>query len=85
VHPIDMAIPPPYPGSERRRPPTETAIGGLYLAGDWVQTGLPSSMEGGLFAPSGWRPSRLLKAAGRLRQMALEPPKAEGVVRLLGE
>jgi hypothetical protein len=28
------------------RPPTETAVGGLFLAGDWVDTGLPATIEG---------------------------------------
>jgi squalene-associated FAD-dependent desaturase len=27
------------------RPPTHTPIGGLYLAGDWVDTGLPGTIE----------------------------------------
>lgn len=28
------------------RPPAVTPIGGLYLAGDWTQTGLPATIEG---------------------------------------
>jgi predicted NAD/FAD-dependent oxidoreductase len=28
------------------RPPTRTSIPGLYLAGDWVDTGLPATIEG---------------------------------------
>jgi len=28
------------------RPPTQTAIPGLFLAGDWVDTGLPATIEG---------------------------------------
>jgi zeta-carotene desaturase len=28
------------------RPPTRTAVEGLYLAGDWVDTGLPATIEG---------------------------------------
>jgi zeta-carotene desaturase len=28
------------------RPPTRTAIPGLYLAGDWIDTGLPATIEG---------------------------------------
>jgi zeta-carotene desaturase len=27
------------------RPPTETAVPGLFLAGDWVDTGLPATIE----------------------------------------
>jgi len=33
------------PDSERRRPSTRTAIRNLYLAGDWVRTGLPATIE----------------------------------------
>jgi hypothetical protein len=28
-----------------RRPPVETAVQGLWLAGDWIDTGLPSTIE----------------------------------------
>jgi hydroxysqualene dehydroxylase len=28
-----------------RRPPTETAVAGFYLAGDWIDTGLPATIE----------------------------------------
>jgi uncharacterized protein with NAD-binding domain and iron-sulfur cluster len=28
------------------RPPAETAVPGLYLAGDWTDTGLPATIEG---------------------------------------
>jgi zeta-carotene desaturase len=34
------------PGLDHERPLTETAIEGLYLAGDWVRTGWPATMEG---------------------------------------
>jgi squalene-associated FAD-dependent desaturase len=34
------------PGSERFRPAQQTAISNLQLAGDWTQTGWPSTMEG---------------------------------------
>ncbi|GIW87378.1 MAG: phytoene dehydrogenase [Isosphaeraceae bacterium] len=36
----------PRPGIERIRPPQRTSIDGLFLAGDWTQTGWPSTMEG---------------------------------------
>jgi squalene-associated FAD-dependent desaturase len=45
VHHVPMAIPCPYVGTEARRPRTVTAIPGLFLAGDWVRTRLPCSME----------------------------------------
>lgn len=34
------------PGSDRLRPPQQTPIGNLQLAGDWTQTGWPATMEG---------------------------------------
>lgn len=36
----------PAPGVERLRPTARTPIAGLYLAGDWIQTGWPATMEG---------------------------------------
>jgi squalene-associated FAD-dependent desaturase len=40
------------PGADRHRPGVRTDVPGLYLAGDWVQTGWPSTMEGAV--RSGW-------------------------------
>jgi squalene-associated FAD-dependent desaturase len=34
------------PGAERLRPPQQTAIRHLFLAGDWTATGWPATMEG---------------------------------------
>jgi 15-cis-phytoene desaturase len=45
VHRIPMAIACPKPGTEGRRPETRTRMPGLFLAGDWTRTRLPSSME----------------------------------------
>jgi uncharacterized protein with NAD-binding domain and iron-sulfur cluster len=33
-----------------RRPGTETAVRGLLLAGDWVDTGLPATIEGAVLS-----------------------------------
>lgn len=33
------------PGQATLRPPTETNLGNLFLAGDWTDTGLPSTIE----------------------------------------
>jgi uncharacterized protein with NAD-binding domain and iron-sulfur cluster len=33
------------PDTERRRPPIGTAVDNLFLAGDWVATGLPPTIE----------------------------------------
>jgi len=49
---IPMAIHAPFPGTERNRPSPRTPVHGLVLAGDWVQTGFPSSMESAV--RSGW-------------------------------
>jgi hydroxysqualene dehydroxylase len=35
----------PHPRSHRLRPPTETPLANLFLAGDWIQTGLPATIE----------------------------------------
>ena len=34
------------PGVDANRPPQQTPIPGLFLAGDWTQTGWPATMEG---------------------------------------
>lgn len=34
------------PGVNRVRPSTSTSVKGLYLAGDWIDTGWPATMEG---------------------------------------
>ena len=36
----------PLPGSEELRPPQQSPIGNLQLAGDWTRTGWPATMEG---------------------------------------
>lgn len=36
------------PAQVRRRPPTRTRWKNLFLAGDWTQTGLPATIEGGI-------------------------------------
>jgi zeta-carotene desaturase len=52
------------PGAHRLRPPTETAIPNLFLAGDWIRHDCNASMEGA--ALSGRLAARAaLRAAGR--------------------
>lgn len=36
----------PQPGSDESRPPQQSPIANLQLAGDWTQTGWPATMEG---------------------------------------
>jgi squalene-associated FAD-dependent desaturase len=35
----------PDPASDAKRPPSQTTIPNLLLAGDWIQTGLPATIE----------------------------------------
>jgi 15-cis-phytoene desaturase len=52
VNHVPLVICAPYPGIDRIRPDVATPISGLTLAGDWIQTGFPSTMESA--ATSGW-------------------------------
>lgn len=82
VHRIPMAIPCPYPGTERKRLPTRTAVRGLFLAGDWTRTGFPASMESAV--RSGWLAAEaVLGEAGRPRQLALALNGPEGLAGLV--
>ncbi|MEK6649485.1 MAG: FAD-dependent oxidoreductase, partial [Bacteroidota bacterium] len=40
----------PVPGSEKFRPGTTTDIPGLFLAGDWTNTGFPATIEGAVLS-----------------------------------
>ncbi|MEW5736958.1 MAG: FAD-dependent oxidoreductase, partial [Thermodesulfobacteriota bacterium] len=75
---IPMAIHCPYPGVERRRPGVKTGVGNLFVAGDWVQTHVPASMESaacsGLMAAEA-----ILTAAGKPKKLAVPPSPSEGV------
>jgi uncharacterized protein with NAD-binding domain and iron-sulfur cluster len=52
------------PGAEALRPGARTPLAGLYLAGDWTDTGLPATIEGAV--RSGFTAARCLEddAAG---------------------
>lgn len=53
----------PEPGVDRFRPKQQTAIRNLFLAGDWTDTGWPSTMEGAV--RSGYLAAEaVLRAAG---------------------
>jgi len=52
------------------RPASQTGVRGLLLAGDWIDTGLPATIEGAVL--SGHRAARLALAA--LGQLNREPP-----------
>ncbi|HEU5310423.1 MAG TPA: FAD-dependent oxidoreductase, partial [Candidatus Eisenbacteria bacterium] len=47
------------PAAERVRPPAETAVPGLVLAGDWTATGLPPTIEGAVM--SGHRAAEIVR------------------------
>jgi squalene-associated FAD-dependent desaturase len=46
---------------EPRRPETETGVKGLFLAGDWIDTGLPGTIESAV--ASGHRAASLIRSA----------------------
>ncbi|MBC5785794.1 FAD-dependent oxidoreductase [Ramlibacter sp. USB13] len=77
VHRIRAAIPQPRPGTETLRPPTRTGLQGLLLAGDWIATAVPCSME------SAARSAALAAGAILGRELVLPPPESYGFVGLL--
>lgn len=83
VNRIPMAIHCPYPGTERRRPDVDAPIDNLWLAGDWTNTQLPSSMESACM--SGWMVAEriLEEAGGGQRSLAVDHPDVEGLTGLL--
>ncbi len=81
VHRIPMAIHCPYPGTERMRPDVRTPLGGLHLAGDWIATGLPSSMESACLS-GWWAAEAVLEDLGRPRSLAEPQKPMEGFVAL---
>ena len=50
----------PTPAAERLRPPPRTSVDNFFLAGDWVQTGLPPTIESAVV--SGQRAAQLVAA-----------------------
>jgi 15-cis-phytoene desaturase len=82
VHRIPMAIPCPTPGTERRRPHVHTPVPGLVLAGDWVRTHLPCTMESAV--RSGWLAAeQILSTTGRPHRIALAPRAPDGLAGLV--
>ena len=53
------------PAQARRRPRTRTDFANLYLAGDWIDTGVPATIEGAV--RSGHMAAGAIAAAGRAR------------------
>ena len=61
------------PGLEQFRPQTRTAIPNLYLAGDWVRSGWPATMEGAV--RSGYLAAEAItEAAGKQKRFLIPDP-----------
>jgi squalene-associated FAD-dependent desaturase len=69
------------PGVEAFRPPAETAIANLFLAGDWTATGWPSTMEGAV--RSGRTAAAAAAAALGIPLAAISPDLPRGVLATL--
>lgn len=70
----------PEPGSDAFRPPQQTSIPGLFLAGDWTRTGWPATMEGAV--RSGYLAAEaLLNSAGAPRKFLVPDLPVEGFCR----
>ena len=71
----------PEPGVDRWRPGQSTKIPGLYLAGDWTQTGWPATMEGAV--RSGYLAAEALLRASGTPQPILQPDlPADGFIQM---
>lgn len=82
VNRVPLAIHCPYPGTHQRRPDPDSPIEGLYLAGDWVATGLPSSMESATKA--GWMVAdRIVQDDNGSSSFTQPIREVEGVARLI--
>lgn len=70
------------PGVDRLRPASQSPWPNLFLAGDWVQTGWPSTMESA--ARSGHLAAEaLLKGAGDPKKILVDDLKPRGLMRLI--
>jgi squalene-associated FAD-dependent desaturase len=71
----------PEPGVDRWRPAQATQIPGLYLAGDWTQTGWPATMEGAV--RSGYLAAEALLRASATPRTFLQPDLApDGFIQM---
>jgi zeta-carotene desaturase len=71
----------PRPGIDRFRPAPATANPRLFLAGDWVATGWPATMEGAV--RSGYLAAEaLLASIGDARKFLVPDLPARGLMRL---
>lgn len=79
VNRIPMAIHCPFPGTEKLRPPVRTPVAGLLLAGDWIATALPSSMESACCSGF-WAAEEVLGEVGRPARLRAEHKPVEGLI-----
>jgi len=71
----------PQPGVDRWRPMQQTKIAGLYMAGDWTNTGWPATMEGAV--RSGYLAAEaVLRSSGVTKKLLQKDLPADGFVRL---
>ena len=71
----------PEPGCDRWRPKQETSVRGMFLAGDWTDTGWPATMEGAV--RSGYLAAEaVLRAAGTPKQFLQPDLPPDGLVGL---
>jgi squalene-associated FAD-dependent desaturase len=71
----------PEPGVDRWRPKQQTAVRGLFLAGDWTDTGWPATMEGAV--RSGYLAAEaVLRAEGTPRRFLQPDLATDGLVSL---
>jgi zeta-carotene desaturase len=69
----------PQPGVDRWRPKQETSVRGLFLAGDWTDTGWPSTMEGAV--RSGYLAAEaVLRVAGTPEKFLQADLRPDGLV-----
>jgi squalene-associated FAD-dependent desaturase len=71
------------PGLDRFRPTPAAAGGNLYLAGDWIRTGWPSTMEGAVRSGR-IAAEAIARAAGNSSSFLTPDLPATGLMRLLG-
>jgi 15-cis-phytoene desaturase len=83
VHRVPMAIPQPRPATEALRPPNETAVDGLWIAGDWTRTSLPCSMESAARSGALAAEAVLAHTGREPARIAIDAPDTRGLVGLL--
>jgi squalene-associated FAD-dependent desaturase len=72
----------PQPGVDRWRPKQQSSIAGMFLAGDWTDTGWPATMEGAV--RSGYLAAEAVLRAAGTPKMYLQPDlPPDGLMRFL--